>query len=215
MHRVRWSARFLIAALMVAACTNSPAAPSGSSVTVTAVNVTGSNALPVGATVTMTAIATESDGSTKNVTTSASWLSSNPPVAMVSSAGEVTGVAAGTSTISASYQGATGQLAVQVNPSTPGAPISTSAPTITGTAAHGQPLAATAGTWSGSTPMVFAYQWDRCSASGSNCSSVTGANTSTFVLGTADVGQTIRVSVTATNRLGSSTATSAPTSVVQ
>jgi hypothetical protein len=43
---------------------------------------------------------------------------------------------------------------------------------------------------------------------------VTGATSGTYVLGTADIGSTIRVAVTATNAVGAATAVSAPTPVV-
>ena len=56
-----------------------------------------------------------SDGSTKDVTTLASWASSNTSVASITPAGVATGVTAGTSTISATYLGASASGTLTVN----------------------------------------------------------------------------------------------------
>ncbi len=94
-------------------------------------------------------------------------------------------------------------------------PANTSAPTISGTAQQGQTLTASNGTWAGSTPMSFAYQWRRCDSTGGACTSISGATAQTYVPAAADVGATIRVVVTATNSAGSGSATSAQTAQVQ
>jgi hypothetical protein len=62
--------------------------------------------------------------------------------------------------------------------------------------------------------MAFGYQWQRCDASGGNCSSVNAATASTYTLATADVGTTLVVEVTATNGAGSAVAASAATAPV-
>ena len=93
------------------------------------------------------------------------------------------------------------------------APASTSAPAISGTAQQGQVLTASTGTWSGS-PTGYAYQWRRCDAGGSACADVAGATGQTYAPGSADVGSTLRVTVTAANSYGSASATSAATSAV-
>jgi len=97
--------------------------------------------------------------------------------------------------------------------SSPTSPSVTSPPTISGTAQQGQTLTASTGNWSGSTPMIYAYQWQRCSSSGTSCSPVSGA-TASYLLSSTDVNSTMRVSVTATNSVGSATASSAATAVV-
>ncbi|HEU4975493.1 MAG TPA: hypothetical protein VFT50_10430 [Baekduia sp.] len=97
-------------------------------------------------------------------------------------------------------------------PPTP--PSSTAAPTVSGTAADDQLLTAADGTWSGSQPLSFARQWQRCNTSGGACADISQATGSTYRLTGADVGSTIRVKVTATNSQGSASATSAPTATV-
>jgi hypothetical protein len=85
-------------------------------------------------------------------------------------------------------------------------PVIQVAPVISGTPTQGQTLTTSNGTWGGTTPMTFAYQWTRCDSNGANCVSV--ATTPTYVLGAIDVGARIRAVVTATNSLGSGAATS-------
>ena len=98
-------------------------------------------------------------------------------------------------------------------------PKNTGEPTISGRAEQGRTLSATQGSWSGSTPLSFAYQWVRCDAGGglpdgSNCVFLKGATTSKYTLVAADVGSRMRVRVTASNTAGSATAASNPTGVV-
>jgi hypothetical protein len=93
------------------------------------------------------------------------------------------------------------------------APTNTSAPTITGTPQAGQTLTAGAGSWTGN-PTSFGFQWQRCDSAGANCVGISGATAGTYVLGSADQASTIRVSVTATNSVGSATTLSAQTPVV-
>ncbi len=93
------------------------------------------------------------------------------------------------------------------------APANTGTPTITGTAQQGSTLTGANGTWS-NTPTAYAYAWSRCDANGDACSTVAGASAATFALAAADVGHTLRLTVTATNADGSASSTSAPSAVV-
>jgi hypothetical protein len=93
-------------------------------------------------------------------------------------------------------------------------PSNTAPPTIAGEALQGQVLSASAGSWSGSPPLIPSYQWQRCDTSGANCANITGATGTTYTLAPADVNSTIVVAVTASNSAGSATASSAPTAVV-
>jgi hypothetical protein len=96
------------------------------------------------------------------------------------------------------------------------APIAVSAPTITGGFAPqtGQQLSTTNGTWSGATG-VFTYVWQRCDSSGNSCSAIGGATASTYAVVSADVGNTLRSIVTASNVAGTTqSAASTATGVV-
>ena len=94
------------------------------------------------------------------------------------------------------------------------APSNTSLPTISGSAVQGQTLTASPGSWSGDTPITFAYQWQRCNSSGASCNSISGETGVGRLVDSGDVGSTLRVKVTATNANGSTSATSNATAVV-
>jgi sugar lactone lactonase YvrE len=96
----------------------------------------------------------------------------------------------------------------------PQPPAALTPPGIAGTTIDVQTLAASPGTWTNS-PTRFAYQWQDCDASGAGCTVIAGATQSTYTLTLSDVRATVRVSVTATNAGGHTTATSAPTTVIQ
>jgi PKD repeat protein len=92
--------------------------------------------------------------------------------------------------------------------STPTAPTDVLSPTVEGALTEGQTLSAKPGTWYGSEPISYGYQWQRCNEEGEECADIAGATSETYVLAEADVGATIRVLVTATNSAGSESAES-------
>ncbi len=94
-------------------------------------------------------------------------------------------------------------------------PADKTAPVVSGTSRDGQVLTASAGTWSGTGPFTYGYEWLRCDTAGNNCVVIPGATGSTYELTAGDVGHTVRTRVTATNGLGSDTSTSSPSAVVQ
>jgi hypothetical protein len=94
-------------------------------------------------------------------------------------------------------------------------PANTAAPALSGTAQEGQGMKTTTGTWTGTTPLAYAYQWQRCDSTGGSCASISGATSSSYTVATADVGKTLRAKVTASNIAGSASASSAASAVVQ
>jgi len=81
--------------------------------TVTSVAVTGDTIVGMGQTVQLTATATFSNGTQQNVTSQATWQSSNSSLATVS-AGLVVGLTIGSVAVTASFQGASGALGITV-----------------------------------------------------------------------------------------------------
>jgi hypothetical protein len=93
-------------------------------------------------------------------------------------------------------------------------PGNTAPPTISGTPAEGSTLSSSNGSWTHG-PTSYAYAWFRCDRNGNNCSAIGGAHSSRYRLTSADVGETLRLRVTAGNSEGSTSATSVPTAVIQ
>ena len=110
-------------------------------------------------------------------------------------------------------QGARGGSGVViVRYSFPAAPVNSVLPVVSGTPRTGSTLTATSGSWAGSP--TFAYQWQRASTSSGTYSNIGSAINSTYVLTDSDIGKYIKVSVVATNGVGSVSALSDATSVV-
>ncbi len=82
-------------------------------------------------------------------------------------------------------------------------PVNTVAPTISGDFIAGQVWTATEGTWTGTAPLTYTYQWYRSDVA------ITGATDAEYPLSEADFGNTLSVIVTATNEGGSASAESA------
>ena len=112
------------------------------------------------------------------------------------SAGEASATSAQTSSVAAS------------------APVETALPAISGEAEDGGTLTASTGTWSGTPTISYDYQWESCSSSGEGCSNISGATTSSYAIPHEQVGDTLRVKVTAKNSAGEASATSAQTATV-
>ena len=94
--------------LVTAACGSSTSPSSVGSIAVTGI------APAVGATSQLTATATLSDGTTQDVTSSATWLASDPTVVTVSATGVVTGIGPGTTSVFATVGAVTGSLQLTV-----------------------------------------------------------------------------------------------------
>ncbi|HEY6760235.1 MAG TPA: hypothetical protein VI318_12130, partial [Baekduia sp.] len=98
-----------------------------------------------------------------------------------------------------------------LGPITTGKPASTVAPVITGTAKRGVALAANSGAWTPA-PTSYTYQWQ--TDTGAGWTDIAGAVTSSYLPLGIDIGNPLRVNVTATNAFGSTTAASAATANV-
>lgn len=94
------------------------------------------------------------------------------------------------------------------------APANVVKPTISGDPRDGVTLTASPGTWSGTKPITFSFQWSRCDQTGAACAALAGATASTYAVNANDVGHTMRVRVTAKNPKGSSFADSDQTAIV-
>lgn len=85
---------------------------------------------------------------------------------------------------------------------------------------HGQAMTyaptftATTGSWANE-PASYAYQWERCSATGAECVTIPGATKASYQADGSDENHTLRVKITATNAAGSTSATSEPTAIVK
>ena len=116
-------------------------------------------------------------------------------------------------TVTATNSAGTARAAtVQSRPVSEQPPVEQSLPSATPTVPQqGTPETATTGTWTNG-PTAFTYQWEDCS--GSTCTAIAGATSQTYMPTGADVGEALEVAVTASNLVGSATASSAHTSAV-
>jgi Tol biopolymer transport system component len=83
-------------------------------------------------------------------------------------------------------------------------------PPVSGINQVGETLFVGPGTWTGTFPMTFTYEWRRCDPAGSlpSCKPIPGATGQTYILTVDDGGVALRVYVTATNIAGSTVAIS-------
>ena len=93
------------------------------------------------------------------------------------------------------------------------APANTDLPVISGRATVLRTLTATTGTWSGTDPISFGYQWNRCSPD-TGCLDIPSATSSSYRVSRFDLGFSLDLRVIATNVAGSTSVTSAQTAVV-
>jgi Domain of unknown function (DUF4082)/Bacterial Ig-like domain (group 2)/Putative Ig domain len=178
-------------------------APTLTSIAVTPINPT----VPTGATQQFTATGTYSDNSTQNITSQVSWNSSNTAVATINANGLATGTSAGSTTISASQSGLTGNTTLTMQAASL-AVTTSSLPTGTVNIAY-----SATSTGSGGTPP---YAWSLASgtlpsglglsASGAITGTPTTTGTSNFTAKVTDAAQN-----TATKPLNITVATASST----
>ena len=158
----------------------------------------------------LSATAVNVGGSSSDVTSTATWSSSNVAIATVDATGKVTAVSAGTATISAKSDGATGQATVIVVASSVGTlavtPGSVSLHTSSGPTT--QQLTATLSLGSGSVDVTQTATWasdNTAIATVSTKGLVTGLVNTSNILGTAN---SAKVSATILTASGTQTASS-------
>ncbi|MEA2427451.1 MAG: TolB protein [Thermoleophilaceae bacterium] len=94
----------------------------------------------------------------------------------------------------------------------PAAPVFTSQAGIVGSAVNGHTLTATPAAARGGGATTL--QWLACDKLGNTCAPIAGATGQAYVLRSADIGRTVRLRQTQTNRPGATSTDSAPTAVV-
>lgn len=88
------------------------------------------------------------------------------------------------------------------------APVNLTAPVVSGGTSLGSVLTTTNGTWSGTLPFTYTYQWQR------NGLPISGATSSTYTIVVADSAAAITCVVTATNAIGNASANSNAIAVI-
>jgi hypothetical protein len=87
------------------------------------------------------------------------------------------------------------------------APTYTALPAITGEAADMETLTVSNGTWNGTAPLEYTYQWLRCSKKNQGCKPIEGATSATYTLTGDDVAAKVTAVVTVKNAAGQFVAT--------
>ncbi len=113
----------------------------------------------------------------------------------------------------ASVTATTGTTATTTTTAAGKPPQNVDPPQISGTPQEAQVLKGDKGSWKNS-PTDYNYFWTRCDKNGGSCSNIAGAHGATYTLTSADVGNTVRFKVQATNASGSDFASSVPTAVI-
>lgn len=89
------------------------------------------------------------------------------------------------------------------------APADTHAPTLsTRNVAIGVALSVSPGAWTGALPVSYTYQWQRCSATGTECVAIEAGKSASYTPLESDAGHTLRAVVAATNAGGAAEASS-------
>ena len=94
-------------------------------------------------------------------------------------------------------------------------PVNTAAPSVRGRAISGEKLLAVSGRWSGTAPLRYTYQWQRCDRAGRHCVMIEGATSSVLKVAARDAHDRLGVIVTAHNSAGSTRKLSALTAAVE
>ena len=104
------------------------------------------------------------------------------------------------------------QVEIKVDPAAGSAPVNVILPAVSGVAQDTEVLTAYIGTWT-NTPTSYTYQWQN-DAGTSTWADIATETASTYTLAATDIGDSVRVIVTAVNGAGSTPATSVGTDTV-
>ncbi|MFM6940559.1 MAG: LamG-like jellyroll fold domain-containing protein [Candidatus Planktophila sp.] len=115
--------------------------------------------------------------------------------------------------VTSDYNSTSARYAATPTCPVPAAPTNSLAPSISGTTAYAGVLTATNGTWS-SNPTGYTYQWQSSSTANGTYANISGATSQSYTLTTADIGNYLKVNVTATNAGGSNSVLSGATSQI-
>lgn len=97
----------------------------------------------------------------------------------------------------------------------PAPPVNTVLPALSApTWEVGSTATATSGSWTGTEPISYHYQWLVCDSAGAACTPIAGATGATYLLEPAAGGGTVRVRVTATNPAGQASTISAASPLI-
>lgn len=174
--------------------------------------------IPVGSTQAFTVTATLSDGSTANVTSQATWTSSAPTVAVVSSAsgscGVITGVSAGTTTITATMAGKSATATVTVGGGAVHLVSVAVTPSPASVGMGGQTQLTATGTFSDQSQadLTTAADWSSSDPTKATVSNVAGSKGRATAV--AQGSTTITATMTAESISGSTTLTVTPPTIV-
>ena len=94
------------------------------------------------------------------------------------------------------------------------APTANFSPSVGGTPGIGRQLTANIGQYTGDAPIASTFVWQRCDATGGACRAIAGAKAITYFPTRADIGYTLRITVTATNAYGNLVVQSDPTEAI-
>ena len=72
--------------------------------------------------------------------------------------------------------GASSEASAPTSPIAAAPPVSATPPSVSGTPEDGSTLTVDPGTWTGTPPTDYEYQWQRCDADGTNCVDIAGAD---------------------------------------
>jgi hypothetical protein len=100
------------------------------------------------------------------------------------------------------------------NAATTAKPTETKPPVVNGSPQEGKTLTADPGDWTGTAPITFNYQWQRCDQTGASCQNIGSETARTYDIRSQDKGNTLRIHVVAKNADGNTADTSAPSAVV-